>query len=294
MTALRTSRRHYVGFACTVPALLFVTAFVIYPVLRLFQMSMTNASLLGGAAFVGWKNYVKATHDETFWHALGFTLKYTLCITPILMVAGFLLALLTVESGRINRFARGAVFLPVVIGLGSSSILWVGLLDEQVGLVGRLLQDLGLAEQPPVWFVAADRSLWAVIFTVVWKVVGFGMILFVAGIQSIDTEIREAAMMDGAGYWQRVRSITLPLMTRTLLLTTLISAIGSLLAFDQFYIMTAGGPRSETFTSVYWIYQNSFIYFKLGYGGALSMILLAIILVLSATYIALARRKEAP
>ena len=101
------------------------------------------------------------------------------------------------------------------------------------------------------------------------------MILFVAGIQSISHEVIEAAMIDGASYWQRVRRIILPLTSRTILLATLISAIGSMLAFDQFYIMTGGGPRGQTFTSVYWIYQNSFIYFKLGYGAALSVILTA-------------------
>jgi multiple sugar transport system permease protein len=177
-----------------------------------------------------------------------------------------------------------------VIGLGSSSFLWVGLLDEQVGLLGRLLHDLGVVAQPPVWFVDAERSLWAVILSVVWKVIGFGMILFLAGIQRIGDDIHEAAMMDGAGYWQRVRYITLPLLVRTLLLTTLISAIGSMLAFDQFYIMTAGGPGSETFTSVYWIYQNSFIYFKQGYGAALSILLLAMILLASTCQILAARR----
>ena len=287
---MQATRRRYVGLLYVAPALLFVAAFVIYPLLRLLQMSMTSASLLGGGAFVGWNNYLKAWGDETFWHALLFTLKYTACITPILMVGGFLLALLAAESGRLARVTRGVVFLPVVIGLGSSSILWVGLLDEQVGLVGRLLHDLGLVAQPPVWFVDAELGLWAVIFTVIWKVIGFGMLLFVAGIQSVGVDLREAAVLDGASYWQRVRYITLPLTLRTLLLTTLVSVIGSLLAFDQFYIMTSGGPRSETFTSVYWIYQNSFIYFKQGYGAALSIILLAIVLVLSTLHMLIARR----
>ena len=287
-------QRRIIGLAYVMPALLFVAIFVVYPLLRLIAMSMTSASLLGGGAFVGWNNYVKAWHDETFWHALAFTIEYTVYITPILMIGGFLLALLTAESGRLARLARAVVFLPVVIGLGSSSFLWVGLLDEQVGLVGRLLHDTGLAEQPPVWFVDAQRGLWAVILTVTWKVIGFGMLLFVAGMQSIGSDLQEAAMLDGASYWQRVRHITLPLVVRTLLLTTLISAIGSMLAFDQFYIMTAGGPRSETFTSVYWIYQNSFIYFKQGYGAALSIILLAIILVLSTAHLLLTRRGTPP
>ena len=121
--------------------------------------------------------------------------------------------------------------------------------------------------------------MWAVIVSIVWKVVGFGMILFVAAIQAIPREINEAAMVDGASYWQRVRRITLPLTARTILLVTLVSVIGSLLAFDQFYIMTAGQPRNLTATSVFLIYLNSFPYLKLGYGAALSLILAAIILV---------------
>jgi len=115
-------------------------------------------------------------------------------------------------------------------------------------------------------------------------------VLFIAGIQSINPDILEAALMDGASYWGRVRLIILPLTRRVLLLTTLVSAIGSMLAFDQFYIMTSGGPRGQTFTAVYWIYQNSFISFKLGYGGALSIVLMLIILVFSTMQIALTAR----
>jgi multiple sugar transport system permease protein len=286
----RGDRRTLVGFAFVAPALLFVAGFVLYPLAELFRLSLTSSSLLGGEKYVGWSNYVKAWGDDTFWHALVFTLKYTAFITPILIVGGFLLALLTVAPMRLARLTRTVVFLPVVIGIGSSSFLWVGLFDEQVGLVDRLLQDLRLVDHAVVWFVDADLGLWAVIGSIVWKVVGFGMILFVAAIQSVGDDIQEAATMDGAGYWQRVVRITLPLTGRVILYTTLVSAIGSMLAFDQFYIMTAGGPRSETFTSVYWIYQNSFIYFKQGYGATLSIILLAIIFAASAVQVVLARR----
>ena len=142
-----------------------------------------------------------------------------------------------------------------------------------------------------LWFGAdADVALGAVIVSIVWKVLGFGMLLFVAAIQAIPGEVADAAKVDGAGYWQRTRHITLPLTARTILLVTLISAIGSLLAFDQFYIMTAGQPRNMTTTSVFFIYLNSFPYLKLGYGAALSLILAAIILVFTVVQIALTRR----
>jgi multiple sugar transport system permease protein len=283
-------RRGAVGLLYAAPALVFVALFVIYPMLDLIRMSLTNSSLLGGGEFVGLKNYVKAAGDATFWRSLAFTARYTLFITPILIGAGFLLALLVVAPPRIARLTRTIVFMPVIIGLGSSSLLWVWLFDEQVGLINKLLQDLGLISQPMVWFADATLGLWAVIASIVWKVVGYGMILMVAGIQSVGADIYEAAMLDGAGYWQRVIRITLPLTMRTIALTTLVSAIGSMLAFDQFYIMTAGGPKSETFTSVYWIYQNSFIYFKQGYGATLSLLLMAIIFIASTAQLLLMRR----
>src|SRR5436853_1422216 len=141
---IRGRRRALVGLAFVAPALLFVAAFLLYPLAELFRLSLTNSSLLGGEKYVGWSNYVRAWDDDTFWHALVFTLKYTALITPILIVSGFVLALMTVAPVRLARLTRTVVFLPVVIGIGSSSFLWVGLFDEQVGLVDRLLQDLRL------------------------------------------------------------------------------------------------------------------------------------------------------
>jgi multiple sugar transport system permease protein len=272
------------------PALLFVAVFVMIPLGQLVAVSLTDRSLLGGGKFIGLANYWRIWNDSSFWRALEFTAKYTLVLTPILMGIGFALALLTVENTPLKRLTRTIVFLPVVIGLSSSSLLWFWLLDEQVGLLNKLLVDLRLIREPIVWFATADLAFWAVVISITWKVVGFGMVLFIAGIQSINPDILEAALMDGASYWGRVRLIILPLSRRVLLLTTLVSAIGSMLAFDQFYIMTSGGPRGQTFTAVYWIYQNSFISFKLGYGGALSIVLMLIILLFSTMQIVLTAR----
>lgn len=283
-------RGKYLGWLYTAPALLFVLVFMGYPFGRLVYMSLTNASLLGGETFIGFANYTKAWNDKQFWVSLLFTLKYTLYITPILMGLGFLLALLTAENTPIKKLTRAIIFLPVVIGLAASSLLWFWLFDQQVGLINKLLVDIGILSAPITWFTNTDLALWAIIWSIVWKVVGFGMILFVAGIQSIDDEIIEAATIDGASYWQRVLRIVLPLCLRTLLLATLISVIGSMLAFDQFKVITAGNPRGQTFTSVYWIYQNSFTFFKLGYGAALSIILTLIILCFASIQIMLVRR----
>lgn len=284
--ALRKSE----GFLYILPALAFVGFFVLWPLVQLCYLSLTDTSLLGGGKFIGFDNYIKAFGDASFWRALWFTLKYTVFITPILMGLGFALALLTAPNRPLQQITRGIVFLPVVIGIGSSSLLWFWLFDQQVGLFNKFLVDIGLLAEPAVWFTKADMALVAVTISITWKVIGFGMLLFVAGIQSINGEIGEAALIDGGNYWQRVWYIILPLSLRIILLTTLISVIGSMLAFDQFYIMTGGNPRGQTFTSVYWIYQNSFISFKLGYGAALSIILTLIILVFSSIQVFLSNR----
>ena len=259
------------------PALAFVAVFVMWPLGHLIWLSFTSESLLGGGEFVGIDNYTKAFTDKSFWRAFGFTLSYTAYLTPVLMLLGLALALLTTRNTPLRQVTRTVIFLPVVIGLASSSLLWFWLFDQQVGLFNKLLVDVGILEEPLVWFRKSALGQLAVMISVVWKVVGFGMILMLAGIQAIGTDIIEASKIDGAGGWMRVRRIIVPLAMRSILLATLISAIGSMLAFEQFYLMTGGGPRGQTFTSVYWIYQNSFIRFDLGYGAALSVILMMVI-----------------
>jgi multiple sugar transport system permease protein len=287
-------RNTLIGLAYLAPALLFVAVFTAWPFLQMLWVSLHSWSLITPPKFIGFNNFIRAWGDQQFWVSLGFTLKYTLLITPILMIGGYLIALLTSANTPLLRVTRTVVFLPVVIGLGASSLLWYWLFSTDYGFVNWILRDLGIIEKPVFWLgVNADISNWAVIASVVWKVMGFGMILFVAAIQGVQGDVTEAAMVDGASYWQRVWSIILPLTLRTVLLVTLISVIGSLLAFDQFYIMTAGQPRNLTATSVFYVYLNSFPYLKLGYGAALSLVLALIILVFTIVQMILTRRSHA-
>jgi multiple sugar transport system permease protein len=290
----RTRRSRLVGLAYLAPALLFVLAFTVYPLGQMIWMSLNSWSLITPPKYVGLDNYKQAFDDRQFWVSFLFTLKYTAIITPILIIGGYLLALLTSQNSPMRRLTRTVVFIPVVIGLGVSSLLWYWLFSPGFGLVNKFLQDLHIIDEPVLWLgVDADRANMAIIVSVVWKVMGFGMILFVGAIQAIPTEITEATMVDGARYWQRVTRVILPLTMRTVLLVTLISVIGSLLAFDQFYIMTAGQPQNETATSVFFIYLNSFPYLKLGYGAALSMVLALTILAFTVIQLFLTKRTEA-
>lgn len=283
-------RNRWIGLAYMAPALLFVFVFVMWPLTHLIYLSLTSESLLGGGEWVGFSNYTKAFGDKNFWKAFTFTLTYTAYLTPILMVLNLALALLTARNTPLRQLTRTVIFLPVVIGLASSSLLWYWLFDQQVGLFNKALVDLGILDQPLVWFKKSTTGQLGVMISVLWKVVGFGMILMVAGIQAIGADIIEAAKIDGASGLMQVRRIIIPLAARSILLATLISAIGSMLAFEQFYLMTRGGPRGQTFTSVYWIYQNSFVRFDLGYGSALSVILMAVITTGTALQLYLTRK----
>ncbi|HKA69924.1 MAG TPA: sugar ABC transporter permease [Actinomycetes bacterium] len=286
-----SKRRQWVGLAYLAPAVLFVLVFTAYPFIRMVWLSLHNWSLLAEPSFVGLDNFTRALDDDQFWTSLRFTLTYTILITPILIVGGYLVALLTAPNTLPRKLTRTIVFLPVVIGLGASSLLWYWLFSPRSGPINAALTDLGLIDEPVLWLgVDTNLSNWAVITSVIWKVLGFGMLLFVAAIHAIPAEITESALVDGASYWQRVRRLVLPLTMPTVLFVTLVSVIGSLLAFDQFFIMTAGQPHNETATSVFYVYLNSFPFLRLGYGAALSLILAAIILIFTIVQIALARR----
>jgi multiple sugar transport system permease protein len=287
----KTASSRLTGILYLAPVTIFVAVFTAFPLSQMVWMSLHNWSLIEPPRWVGLANFVRLYSDRQFWISLDFTLKYTLNITPILMVGGYLIALLVARNTPLRRLTRTIVFVPVVIGLAVSSLLWYWLFSYDFGLVNRLLVDLGVVSRPIIWFGEdADRALWAVIASIVWKVLGFGMLLFVAAIQAIPDDFIEAAKVDGATYWQGVRMITLPLTYKTILLVTLVSTIGSLLAFDQFFLMTAGQPFNRTASSVFWIYLNSFPYLKLGYGAALSLVLAVIVLALTIVQAFLTRR----
>jgi multiple sugar transport system permease protein len=282
-------RRQITGLFFVLPAVIFTVIFFIIPLVMTFWMSLHNWPLIGERSFSGLDNYIKLTADKQFWNSLWFTTKYTLLVTPAIFILAFILALLVNIPLRAIGIFRTAYFLPVVIGLGTSSLLWVWMLNDRVGVFNGILLSLDLIGKPIVWLGDADLAMTSIIVSIVWKTVGFTMILLLSGMQAIPEELYQAAMVDGAGYWLRLRFVTVPLLRRTFALALVLSVIGSYLAFDQFYIMTRGGPRNQTITAVYWIFKNSFTDFKMGYGSALSIVLLVVLVILSAIQLYLLR-----
>jgi len=282
-------RRSRAGILFVLPSAVFVGVFFIVPLLMTVWMSLNDWSLLGTPHFIGLANYSAVLGDGQFWSSLGFTTKYTLIVTPPIFLVAFGLAVLVRQPRRGVGIFRTAFFLPVVVGLATASLLWIFLLNDQVGVVNGVLQGLGVIHDPVEWFADPTSALLVIAVMVVWKTAGLAMILLLVGLQAIPAELYEAARVDGAGWWARLRYITLPLLRRTFALALVISVIGSFLAFEPFYIITQGGPINSTITVVYWIYNTAFTYFRLGYGATLSLVLLLILVAISVAQLYLLR-----
>ena len=255
-------------------------------------MSFHDWPLFGEHSFIGLSNYTDLGNDRQYLKSLDFTFRYTLFVTPPIFILGFILASLVRHNIRFIGIFRTVFFMPVVIGLGVSSLLWVWLLDDRVGIFNKLLLDFHLVPKAQLFLGKPNTAMNVIILSVVWKTVGFTMILLLAGLQAIPDELYESAEVDGAGYFTKLFYITLPLMRRTIALALILSVIGSVLAFDQFYIMTRGGPRNSTISIVFWIFNNSFTYFKMGYGAAMSIVLLGILVALTGAQFYVLREKE--
>lgn len=285
-------QRQVLGAMLASPAVCMIAAFFLVPLALTFYMSLTNWSLLGAHTWVGLDNYTKAFSDANFRDAFIFTLEYTALITPVLFVLGLGLALLVRRRRRGASFFQSVYFMPVVIGFAAGSFLFLYMAQSGLGPLFDLFRRLGLVDANANWFASKGSALFVVIISVTWKVVGMQMLLLLAGLQSIPAEVEEAAGIDGARRWQTLRYITLPLLRPTLALVLVFSVAGSLLAFDQFFIMTNGGPNNSTITAVYQIYRISFVQFHLGYGAALSVLLMVVLAAVSAVQLLLLRNTE--
>ena len=288
----RRRRGQIAGLLYVAPAMALVALFFVLPLSMTVWMSLNNWPLVGVHRFIGLANYEAILKDVRFWTALRFTALYTGVVTVAIFAVAFPLALFVERPRPLNGLYRTAFFLPVVVGFASASLLWSWLLDVDAGLFSPAAAALGLTDGKFNLLATFGPAFWSVVAMVVWKVAGFTMVIIMTGLQAIPSDLHEAAKLDGAGALARFRLITLPLIRRTLALALILSVAGSVLAFDQFYIILRGGPRNGTLTAVYWIFNQSFVSFKLGYGAALSVVLLVILVALSLVQLRLLRAPE--
>ncbi|NLS06407.1 sugar ABC transporter permease [Rhizobium sp. P32RR-XVIII] len=290
--ARRRRKSQWRGLLYIAPAMALVIVFFVMPVLFTGWMSLHNWPLMGVSRWIGLANYTRMLNDGRFMAALNFTAYYTVIVTIAIFAVAFPLALFVERQRRFVGTYRTIIFLPVVVGLATASLLWVWLANVDSGFFGPALRALGIVERSPNIMASFDTAFLTIIVMVVWKIAGFTMIILLTGLQAIPAELTEAARIDGAGRWQRFRHLTLPLMRRTIALALIVSVTGSILAFDQFYIMTSGGPQNKMISVVYYIFNQSFVSFNLGYGAALSIALLAILVAISIVQLWLLRVGE--
>ncbi len=273
------SRRDAVkGWLYATPTTVFVVLLFLIPLFLVIRMSLSRWPLLtGNQGFNAPDNYVKVIHNRFFADSIVFTVKYTVLATVLLIALGLGLALLVQESSRWKGLLRASFLIPSALGLASASLLFYVLYSPLVGPAAGLMNKLGLT-----FLGTPSAALYSTTFLIVWRFAGFYMLLMLVGLQGIPADIFEAARVDGASRWQTFRRITLPLLRPTLALTTILCVTGSLLAFEQFYILTKGGPDNSTITVVQLMYIVAFQgQNDLGAAAALSVIVLAALILIN-------------
>lgn len=281
----------WLGLLFILPSTLFILLLFILPLIMTVWMSFYNWPLLGRTKFIGFANYLELAGDAQLWHSLGFTMLYTMLVTLALFLVAFPLALLVDRPMRVAGFFRTIYFLPVVIGFGAASTLWMWLLNPDSGVFAELLRSTGLMSSAPRPLESFWPALGVIILMVVWKTAGFTMVILLTGLQGIPDDIIEAAKIDGASPWSRFRRITLPLMRNSIMLALILNITSSMLAFDQFFIITQGGPQNSTISAVYSIYLASFSSYRLGYGSAISFSLLVVLVAISSIQFVFLRQR---
>lgn len=268
------------GYLFLLPNLIGFLLFSLLPIIATFGLTLTDWNLLGKWNFVGLDNFRKLATDDLFWQTARNTVVYTLGAVPIGVFIAFWLALLLNRKMRGVVFFRTVFFLPHVTLTVAIAIVWSWIYHPELGLINYLLGLIGI--DGPRWLQSTTWAMPAIIVMSNWKGIGYAMLVFLAGLQAIPQDLHEAATIDGASWFQRLRHITVPLLTPTTFFILVTSFIGAMQAFDQFYVMTQGGPAYATTTLVMYIFQNGFQFFQMGYAAAIAVVLFAVIFAITA------------
>lgn len=264
------------AYALLFPTIVLFLVFMAGPLVASFLISLMHWSLLSPPRWAGLGQYQHLLHDSAFWTAVGNTAYFTAGTVLPRLVLALLLALALNRKMRARNLYRTIYFLPVVSMLVAVALVWSWLYSPQDGLINYALALVHLPQ--PAWLSSTRWAMPAIIIMSIWKTVGYDMILYLAGLQSIPEHLYEAARIDGANRWNLFQHITFPLLTPTTFFVLVVSVIGSFQVFDQAYIMTQGGPGYATTTLVYYIYNNAFQWFHMGYASAQAWVLLVLVL----------------
>lgn len=259
------------------PNLIGLLVFMVVPTVISILMSFTDWNLLNTSSFIGLANFKEAFSDPLFWKTLKNTVVYVFWKVPFNIFISLILAVLINQRMYGRTFFRAILFLPMIASSVSVALLWQPLFDMSSGMLNKILTTIGLP--PSTWIYDPKTSMMSVVIVALWKEIGYYMVMFLAGLQSIPSTYYEAASIDGASAARKFLFITIPLISPTTFFVMIISIIGSFQIFDLTTVLTAGGPSNSTNTLIMYVYQAGFRFFRMGYASALSTILFAIVLI---------------
>jgi putative chitobiose transport system permease protein len=275
------------------PALIVLGLTVFWPALQALYLSFTSYGfdVTQRPAWVGLANFQTLVGDRTFWITVKNTLIYLVGVVPLLAILPLLLAILVNQKLRGMRWFRVAYYTPVVISMVVAGIAWRWLYAEN-GLLNQILVGSGWLETAVPWLTSPTLALPSVMVVTIWKGLGYYMVIYLAGLQTIPGDLYEAAAIDGSDGWKRHWDVTIPLMRPYIFLVTVISAISATKVFEEIYIMTQGGPLNSSKTLVYYVYELAFQELEMSYACTVGLALFLVILVLSLLRLSLDRNQS--
>jgi multiple sugar transport system permease protein len=278
------------GYLFVSPAAILFLAFIGIPFVGIIVVSFLQWDLLTPARYAGISNYRMLGHDSELGHALINSFFFDVMTTSLHIVVGMGLAIAvtSVRSKAVRYWARTAFVAPFLMSAGAVSLMWSYILSDDTGPLNYYLRQIGLS--PPNWLGSASWALPSLVGVDLWQTIGITFIIFLVGLQTIPSELYEAATIDGSGPFQRFRYITFPMLSPATLVASVTAFIGAFEIFTWPYVMTNGGPGDSTLTIMVYIYQVSFRNFQLGYGAAISLVNLVVLVAFVSAMLVLARR----
>ena len=278
----------------TAPALLAIGLFFVVPTLASLFLSFTDFDIyaladLSNLRFIGFDNYTRLFGNPLFWKAMGNTLWFVVLGVPLVVGLSLGAALLVnAKTLKWRPVWRVALFAPFVTTLVATAVVWRYLLHTRYGLVNYVLGWFGIG--PVDWLGDPHASLPAILLFVGWKSFGYNMVIFLAALQTVPSELEEAARIDGAGAWMRFRHVTFPAIAPTVLLVSILTVAGMFQLFAEPYVMTQGGPAQSTVTVLYFMYEEGFKWWNLGSGAAVAFILFLCIFAVTLVQLRIAKK----
>jgi len=290
-------RKYLLPVAFLAPGALFLLAFMAIPMVQAVALSFQRWNGLDTPSWIGFTNYTNLFQDETFWLSLGNTLLYTVSMVVLMSTLPLIIASMLNSGIRGSATFRFIFFLPVIISLTITGLLWSMIYEPNFGVLNEMLRSLGLGNATQLWL--ADKSLVmpSIIVMSAWQSLGFYMVIFFAAMQAIPEELYEAAAIDGAGVWHRFRNVTIPMLRSTFIVVIVLNTINGIKVFDQVWVLTAGGPNHASETLGTYLYRTAFGAMgssnpQLGYATSIAMIILVISLIFSVIQIRVGQANE--